>query len=146
MKPLIVIASGALLLAGCGGNNEAPAPPEAPAKPASHANAASHGTFHGTVGDNSYEVDVDCFHLDKDWFTFLSDQNDMTDSNGDGLNISGMQNGDKFVLTVTDHGQTYSTGRLESFSKNATGARGSGSLMLEGSPDRFDAEFSVTCN
>jgi len=142
MKALIVIAAGTLLQAGCGNGSE---PPEALKAPSSQTSAAGHGTFRGTVGGNSYEVDVDCFHLDRDWFAFLSDKNDVTDSNGDGLNISGMQNGDRFVLTVTDHGQTYSAGRLAEFSKNATGAEGSGPLMLEGSPDSFDAEFSVTC-
>ena len=131
--------TGCLLLAGCeqdNGMQEAPA---------SHAAAASQGSFTGTVGGQEYEVTVDCFHLDKDWFTFLSDRDDVTDSNGDGLNISGMQNGDRFVLTVIDHGEKHSTGKLASFTKSATGAQGAGSLTLDGSPQTLEAYFSVSC-
>ncbi|MGD8580557.1 MAG: hypothetical protein PVI46_14590 [Lysobacterales bacterium] len=148
MQRILFAAVGCLLLAGCGNGNEATATnadSDTPQAPASHTQASSHGKFTGSVGDQTYEVDVDCFHLDKDWFTFLSDQDDVSDSNGDGQNISGMQNGDKFVFTVVDHGKTYSTGNLTSFSKSATGASGSGTLWLDGASGQFEAEFSVDC-
>jgi len=135
----LAIAFGALIL-GCG---DGTANPETQAKPA--AKPTGGGMFDGKVGDRSYHLGVTCSYLDQDYFMFKSDRTDAVDSNGDGLVVSGMQNGDKFVLTVIDNGVTFSTGRLDSFSKSGTGAEGSGTLYQDGSPDSFAAQFTVNC-
>jgi hypothetical protein len=107
--------------------------------------AAERGSFSGNVDGKAYALDVDCSHLDQDFFMFKSDRTDATDSDGDGLVISGMQNGAKFVLTIIDNGQTYSTGNLATFEKSPDGAQGSGTLWLEDANESFPAEFSVLC-
>ncbi len=103
------------------------------------------GYFDGVVGDHAFLVNVDCSDLEQDYFRFLSDRTDAADSNGDGVIISGMQNGDKFVLTVVNNGETFSTGRLENFKKNATGATGSGRLYQDNSTGYLETHFTVVC-
>jgi len=103
------------------------------------------GYFDGVVGDHAFLVNVDCSDLEQDYFRFLSDRTDAADSNGDGVIISGMQNGEKFVLTVTNNGETFSTGRLENFKKNETGATGSGRLYQDNSTGYLETHFTVIC-
>lgn len=103
------------------------------------------GYFDGVVGDHAFLVNVQCSDLEQDYFRFLSDRTDVADSNGDGVIISGMQNGEKFVLTVTNNGETFSTGRLENFKKNATGATGSGRLYQDNSTGYLETHFTVVC-
>ena len=140
MRTVFLAITSCALIGGCG---DGTANPEPQAKP--EAKPAAGGMFDGKVGDRSYHVAVECSYLDQDYFTFKSDRTDVTDSNGDGLIISGMQNGHKFALTVIDNGVKYSAGRLDSFSKSDTGAEGSGTLFQDGSPDSFAAQFKVSC-
>jgi len=141
MKKIILASAISLLLFGCGEGESA-----AEASATKGAAPGGGGSFSGRVGDQTYKVEVACKGLDQDWFMFLSDRTDHTDSNGDGLNISGMQNGDKFTLTIVDQGVTYSTGKLTMFSKDANGAQGSGALYQDNSRNSFDAEFTVICD
>jgi hypothetical protein len=97
------------------------------------------------LGEREISVEINCRFLEQDYFTFLSDRTDTTDSNSDGLIISGMQTSDKFLLTITADGETYSTGKLASFEKSANGARGSGSLFHDGPGSTQDVEFTVVC-
>jgi len=106
---------------------------------------AGTGYFDGVVDDHAFLVNVTCSDLEQDYFRFLSDRTDAADSNGDGVIISGMQNGQKFVLTVINNGETFSTGRLENFKKNATGATGSGRLYQDNSTAYFETHFTVVC-
>jgi len=103
------------------------------------------GYFDGVVGDHAFLVNVNCSDLEQDYFRFLSDRTDVADSNGDGVIISGMQDGDKFVFTVINNGETFSTGRLENFKKNATGATGSGRLYQDNSTGYLETHFIVVC-
>ena len=141
MKKIVLASIISLLLFGCGEGESA-----AEVSATKGAAPSGGGSFNGRVGDQTYKVEVTCKGLDQDWFMFLSDRNDSTDSNGDGLNISGMQNGDNFILTIVDQGVTYSGGMHANFSKNANGAQGSGSLWQDNSRNSFDAEFTVTCD
>ena len=110
------------------------------------ATASGNGYFDGVIGDHAYLVNVNCFDLQQEYFRFLSDRTDSADSNGDGVIISGMQNGQKFVLTVIDNGKTSSTGRLETFKKNQHGATGSGTLYQDNSTADIDSHFIVVCD
>lgn len=112
---------------------------------AAAAASASGGYFDGVVGNHAYLVNISCSDLEQDYFRFLSDRTDAADSNGDGVIISGVQNGGEFALTIVDNGETYSTGRLENFSKNPNGATGSGTLHQDNSTLRFEGHFSVVC-
>jgi len=103
------------------------------------------GYFDGVVGDHAFLVNVECSDLEQDYFRFLSDRTDVADSNGDGVIISGTQSGEKFVLTVINDGETFSTGRLENFKKNATGATGSGRLYQDNSTGYLETHFTVVC-
>lgn len=103
------------------------------------------GYFDGVVGDHAFLVNVSCSDLEQDYFRFLSDRTDAADSDGDGVIISGMQNGQKFVLSVTNNGETFSTGRLENFMKNASGATGSGRLYQDNSTGYLETHFTVVC-
>ncbi|MGA9574274.1 MAG: hypothetical protein WBS20_10045 [Lysobacterales bacterium] len=111
----------------------------APAKP------FGKGFFKGVVGERAYLVNVECSNLEQDYFSFKSDPSDVNDTNGDGLIISGMQNGEKFVLTIVDNGETFSVGRLANFNKTPDGAEGSGTLFQDNSTASFASHFSVKC-
>lgn len=140
MNRTTLLLIGSLVVVGCGDGNEA-SEQAATAAPA----ATGGGSFTGHVGEHSYQVNVSCAYLDKDYFTFLSDRTDSSDTNGDGIIISGMQNGKKLVFTVIDSGKKYSTGNLATFEKSATGMSGSGTLFEDGASGQVDAEFSVDC-
>ncbi len=106
---------------------------------------AAAGNFSGNLADTEYNVAVICEYFDQDYFQFKSDQTDVTDTNGDGIVISGMQNNGKFVLTIIDGGTTYSTGNLSNFQKGDNAATGSGTLYEDGGTGTAEASFSVDC-
>jgi len=114
-------------------------------QPAAAAEPSGTGYFDGVVGDHAFLVNVSCSDLDKDYFRFLSDRTDAADSDGDGVIISGMQSGDKFVFTIVNNGEKLSTGRLENFKKNADGATGSGRLYRDNSTGYLETHFTVVC-
>lgn len=132
LKTMVVLTLGAM----CGANA---------AMADQQPGAGSGGYFDGVVGDHAFLVNVRCADLDQDYFRFLSDRTDSADSNGDGVIISGMQDGDKFVLTVINDGVTFSTGRLENFKKNSTGATGTGRLYQDNARSYLETHFSVVC-
>ncbi|NVJ65005.1 MAG: hypothetical protein HWE16_00835 [Gammaproteobacteria bacterium] len=101
--------------------------------------------FVAQLNGKEYSVNVKCSHFDKDYFQFNSDANDITDSNGDGLIISGMETNGKFSLTIIDHGKTYSVGKLANFAKEGKTAKGSGVLFDEDTSSSLDIKFSVDC-
>jgi len=126
-----------VLLAGCGnGNNDSE-------KTTVQKNS---GMFSGTVSENKYKIDVKCSYFDKDYFQFLSDRTDVSDTNGDGIIVSGMENNGKLVLTVIDNGKTFSTGNLANYKKGDEKAEGSGKLFEEGTSAAHDVQFVVTCD
>ena len=133
VAPLVVLA----LLSACGNGNAS--------NDASSSQAGS-STFTGTLGDKHYEVAVTCRFFDTDSFMMKSDRTDSSDSNGDGIIISGEEFNGKFILTIIDNGVKYSTGRLANFSKGDNRAEGSGELMEDGGTGRKDVEFVVTCD
>ena len=133
MKITTYLLPVTILLSACGGESN------------STASAAAAGTFKGQVGDKQYDLQVRCRNLEEDYFQFLSDNNDYTDTNGDGLNISGMQNGDSFIFTVIDNGVTFSAPGLERFEKTANGASGSGKLWEDGGTSTAEGSFTVDC-
>lgn len=140
MHRAALLLIGAIVVAGCseGGGTGDQAASTAPA-------TSGGGAFTGSVGDRSYQVSVTCAYLDEDYFMFKSDRSDSSDTNGDGIIISGMQNGEKFVFTVIDNGKKYSTGKLAKFEKSASGATGSGTLSEDPGPNTVEAEFTVAC-
>ena len=103
------------------------------------------GMFSGSVAGNEYKVEVSCAYFDKDYFQFKSDKTDISDTNGDGIIISGMQTSGKFTLTIIDNGKTFSVGNLSNFSKGDGKAEGSGKLFEEGTSEAHDVQFSVIC-
>jgi len=104
----------------------------------------SSGMFSGSVAGKEYEVGVNCSDFDKDYFRFLSDRTDVSDTNGDGIIISGMENNGKLVLTVIDNGKTFSAGNVN-FTKGDNKAEGSGKLFEEGATLPHDVKFTVMC-
>jgi len=119
---------------------------EDPGQSTAAASAPPIGKFTGTVGERSYAEPIRCSYLDQDYFMFKSVPDTASPSGRNGVIIEGMQNGEKFVLTVTDAGETYSTGRLARFEKGANGASGAGTLHLDGGRSSQEAQFSATCS
>jgi len=103
------------------------------------------GMFSGTVAGNEYKIKVSCSDFDKDYFQFLSDKTDASDTNRDGFVISGMESNGKFILTIIDNGKTFSSGNLSNFTKGDNNAEGSGKLFEEGTAGTHDIQFSVNC-
>jgi hypothetical protein len=131
----------ALLLAGCGGNGDGNASASGTTSASSY-----DGTFTATVGDRSYDVPVNCSGLGEDDFEFRSDRSDASDTNGDGYVVSGMQNGEKFILTVMDHDTTWSTPNLSEWTVDGTTVEGAGPLYEDGGDNRTrSVSFTANC-
>ena len=136
MKKMFTMIAICILLIGCSeGNDES----------GSSNVQKNSGLFSGTVAENEYKVEVSCSYFDKDYFQFLSDKTDISDTNGDGIIISGMETNGKFTLTIIDNGKTFSAGKLSNFTKGDNNAEGSGKLFEEGSAEAHDVKFSVIC-
>jgi hypothetical protein len=138
MKREVILASCCLAITACGDGS---------AESASKQAAGATGSFTGNVGEKSYAVDVTCQYLEEDYFMFKSDRTDSADSNGDGVVISGMQNGEKLVFTVIDQGSKWSVGKLAVFSKDVAGnsVKGAGTLHEDGGSRSVEAAFEVDC-
>ena len=104
----------------------------------------STGMFSGIVAGKEYKVGVNCSDFDKDYFRFLSDRTDVSDTNGDGIILSGMENNGKLVLTIIDNGKTFSAGNVN-FTKGDNKVEGSGKLFEEVTAIAHDVQFTVTC-
>ncbi len=102
------------------------------------------GMFTGTVAEKKYKVGVNCTDIDKDYFRFLSDRTDVSDTNGDGIVLSGMENNGKLVLTIIDNGKTFSAGNVK-FTKGNNNAQGSGKLFEQGGDAIHEVKFTVNC-
>ena len=127
-----------ILLIGCSEGNKKGGNPDTK-KPS--------GLFSGAIAGKEYKVAVSCSYFDKDYFQFLSDKTDVSDTNGDGFIISGMETNGKFSLTIIDKGKKFSVGNLSKFSKGDNKAEGSGKLFEEGTanPSGHDVQFTVSC-
>ncbi len=144
MKKLITIISIFLLL-GCNSDKKT--------KTSSKASKKSEytGNFKAIVIDGekskSYSVKIRCRSFDEDYFQFFSDKDDVTDSNDDGLIISGFQDGKKLNLTIVDNGKSLSTGNITDFDKveALSVMKGKGLLFKENSAQTVTVTFSVEC-
>jgi len=146
MKKLITIVSIFLLL-GCNSDNKTKAISKALKK------SEYTGNFKATIidGENSksYNVTIRCRWFEEDYFQFYSDKDDITDSNEDGLIISGFQNGKKLSLTIVDNGKSLSTANITEFEKAEALSvmKGNGVLFKEGraQTQTVVVTFSVEC-
>ncbi len=102
--------------------------------------------FKATLNGNKYALQVNCSNIDKDYFYFKSDKLDHIDNNGDGIVISGYQEGKNLAFTIIDDGKTYSTPKLNVWSKHKNRVMGGGKLYLEGTSKTFEVEFELDCN
>ena len=75
-------------------------------------------------------IEVNYSGYDTDSFLFKSDKDGKTDTNGDGYVVYGVQNGDKFKLSIKDlkNGKSYDSGNTITFSKQEDFFLGSGLL------------------
>ena len=144
MKNVIIIIS-VLLLLGCNSDKKT--------KITSKASKQSEytGNFKAIIidGENSksYSVKIRCRSFEEDYFQFFSDKDDVTDSNGDGLIISGFQDGKKLNLTIVDNGKSLSTGNITEFDKvkALSVLKGKGLLFKRGTAQTVTVTFSVEC-
>ena len=105
------------------------------------------GLFTGSLGEQNYEVSVNCRYLDEDYFVFRSDKDDATDSNGDGLIISGDQTGNALGISISDHGRWFSIGRVKTWAKTGNSVSGSGDLWEQGGGNTtLPLTFEVVCD
>jgi len=102
------------------------------------------GTFSGNLDDKQYNVSIECSYFNEDYFKFQSDNTGATDSNGDGLIISGFQKDQKLVLTIIDNGKTFSAANIQ-FTKGNNTASGGGRLFEENTTKSFKVSFKVEC-
>lgn len=109
----------------------------------SHINS---GNFKATLGDTTYDISVKCLYLNEDYFIFDSDARGGTeDTNGDGIIVSGNQDGKKLSLIIVDNGKSYSAGNI-SISKSNNIASGTGTLFLQSGSEQSKVTYKVTCN
>jgi len=103
------------------------------------------GTFSGNLMGKKYEVEIQYSYFNQDYFKFQSDKTDITDSYGDGLIISGYQQGKKMVLTINDNGKNFSSANIQ-FTKADNIASGSGKLFEEGGDvTGLEVSFKIEC-
>lgn len=137
MKTLTIIFS-ILLFIACNEKSKKNEPKNKPLV------VAQKGTFNGNLGDKQYKVAIECSYFNENYFKFQSDKTDVTDSNGDGLIISGFQKDKKLVLTIIDNGKTFSAANIQ-FTKGNNNASGVGKLFEEGTARSFEVSFKVAC-
>ncbi|WP_066224597.1 hypothetical protein [Formosa haliotis] len=101
--------------------------------------------FKATLGDKTYEVEIQCSYFNEDYFQFKSDKFDVGDSNGDGINISGFQDGKKLILSIEDQGVHYSSPGVLTWKKMNDSFTGEGELYEEGSVKKIKVKFSGEC-
>jgi len=138
MKTLTIIVS-LLLFVACNEKNKKSEP-----KNNTQIVVAPKGTFSGNLAGKQYNVAIECSYFNEAYFTFRSDRTDVTDSNGDGLIISGFQKDKKLVLTIIDNGKTFSAANIQ-FTKGNNNASGVGKLFEEGTARSFEVSFKVAC-
>lgn len=103
------------------------------------------GTFQADFNGKHYEVPIECSYYEHDYFKFQSDKTDVSDTNGDGLVVSGFQNGEKLVLTIKDQDVIYSAPGIREWKKENNGMEGSGVLFEEGGVKQSKVSFQVKC-
>ncbi len=142
MKKLITIISIFLLL-GCNSDKKT--------KTTSKASKKSEytGSFKATTNDGgnskAYNVNIRCRSFDEEYFQFFSDKDDITDSNGDGLIISGFQDGKKLNLTIVDNGKSFSSGNITGFTKGHGILTAKGVLFKENTAETINISFFAKC-
>ncbi|MEO0571503.1 MAG: hypothetical protein AAF039_07330, partial [Bacteroidota bacterium] len=89
---------------------------------------------------------VNCSFFGEDYFYFKSDKLETTDTNGDGIVITGHQQDDKMILTLILDGKTYSAANLAVQKKEFT-AKGAGKLFLQDTNEyvALEATYIVSC-
>jgi hypothetical protein len=146
MKQFIAIISISLIL-GCSSNGNSDKKAKITSK-GSHKSEYT-GSFKATTSDGknskAYSVNIRCGNFDEDYFQFFSDKDDITDSNGDGLIISGFQDGEKLNLTIVDHGKSYSSGNITGFTKGHCILTAKGILFKEGTAETINVSFFAKC-
>ncbi|MBV1905929.1 MAG: hypothetical protein KUG75_07620 [Pseudomonadales bacterium] len=136
MKKIFTMIAMCILLIGCGEENN---------ESGNSNTQKTSGLFTGAFAGNEYTVEVRCSYFDKEYFQFKSDKTDVSDKNGNGIVISGMETNGQFSLTIVDNGKTYSVGNLSNFSKGDNKADGSGKLFEEDTANAHDVLFAVNC-
>ena len=139
------ITLSALVLVACGAKEPVPEKKGEMQPSLASSSDSSGGRFKATLGDAVYDLEVGCTGLDQDYFSFLSDKNDVTDSNGDGLVISGMQIGKNLILTIINQDDSWSAPSLAEWKKSSSGATGSGQVYLKSDSSLHEVVFEVTC-
>ena len=89
-------------------------------------------------------MDVECNTGPRAW-GFRSDETDTEDTNDDGLVVTGLQQGDRLVLTIIDGGTTFQAAGLTGWSRTATGATGGGMVLELSTGRNHQVTFTVTC-
>ncbi|HHH42519.1 MAG TPA: hypothetical protein ENK49_00125, partial [Gammaproteobacteria bacterium] len=107
MKKLMAFGMITLLLLACSKGEEETGRSRTQAFPGSFT-----GTLTGKDFTREYKVAVRCFEFDTDDFGFDSDEVNTVDSNGDGIIVTGMALGGKFIFSIKDQGREFSTSRL----------------------------------
>ena len=93
----------------------------------------------------TYEVEVVCRDISGERFRFLSDATEAHDSNGDGLVVSGVQQGEQLMLILVDQGRSYRANRLSTWEKTPDGATGSGMMLEDGTAAPYGVSFRLSC-
>lgn len=97
-----------------------------------------------TLKGKDYRSPVNCSYFGEDYFYFKSDKLETTDTNGDGIVITGHQRDQKMILTVIVDGKTYSAANLGVQKREFT-AIGKGKLFMEDTAESFEASYKVMC-
>ena len=108
---------------------------------------SNRGVFKAVTSNKTYEVAIECSYYEEDYFQFKSDKLDVGDSNGDGLNINGYQNGKQLVLTIVDNGVNFSAPNITTWQKTDNAFKGTATLYEEGSStaNTIEVTFSGSC-
>ncbi len=95
-----------------------------------------------TLDGMDYHSPVKCSYFGEDYFYFKSDKLETTDTNGDGIVITGHQQDDKMIFKLIVEGKTYSAANLGIRKEGGT-AIGAGKLFA--GSDSFNTTYKVIC-
>ncbi|CDF80352.1 hypothetical protein BN863_26400 [Formosa agariphila KMM 3901] len=144
MKNYVLLLSICFILCSCKEKAKSEVNKDIPVTTATAEHTNKRGTFKAVAPSKTYEVEIDCSYLEEDYFQFKSDKLDVGDSNGDGLNISGFQNGKGLMLAIVDNGVNFSAPNVLTWEKTNNGFKGSATLYEEGSASVNSIKITFT--
>mgnify|MGYP001105371384 CR=1 FL=1 len=95
--------------------------------------------------NKTYQDEVRYFNDETEGFTVYSDNNDIEDTDGDGLIVALFQTGEKIQLDLVDNGVRYG-GQITNWQQTGNEITGTGDMNKEGDIQNLNISFTLLLN